>query len=262
MGIKLLKQERKNISDVEGFKEYLNSSVFTTPEEVNFINTLCKNTDVYLFSGIIRDYFFSEKMSQPRDVDIVLDDINKNIRKLLENKKIRKTQFGGYKLKISDKIYDVWPIKKTWYFENFLNVLGDWHKFKLPETAFFNVSAVMYSLNDEKFYEKGFSKLLENKNKYLGVVNEVNPLPSLCIIRTIDYSKKYRFRLRSKLKDYILEHYRSLDEELINVQLKHYGEIRYSKEVIEDFIEGLKRKHPINRNSRTNRQEQQLTFPF
>ncbi|MER1823168.1 hypothetical protein KC982_18395, partial [Proteus mirabilis] len=86
------------------------------------INVLLEEkNDVFLFSGIIRDYFlYKDKSSNfnVRDIDIVVSDIDK-FHSIFKNKiQYKKNSFGGLKLYFNDINIDVWQANLTWGLKN------------------------------------------------------------------------------------------------------------------------------------------------
>ncbi|WP_275351602.1 hypothetical protein, partial [Proteus mirabilis] len=174
------------------------------------INVLLEEkNDVFLFSGIIRDYFlYKDKSSNfnVRDIDIVVSDIDK-FHSIFKNKiQYKKNSFGGLKLYFNDINIDVWQANLTWGLKNIpqknrntTNIIDI-----LPQTVFFNCSSILFDFQNKKFIENddsSFQLFLDSKT--LDIVLEENPLPELCILNTIYYTKKHNLNISSKLADYV-----------------------------------------------------------
>jgi hypothetical protein len=169
---------------------------------------------------------------------------------------VRKTRFGGYKLCIEGKEIDIWELKKTWAihhrpkFEMMLDEL-------LPATSFFNITAIVFSMAENRFlykkkFEQGISKRL------LDIVYEPNPFPELCIVKTIEYVQRYRLRVSKHLRRYILKHFEQVNRKLISIQLSHYGVIKYNEEIINQFIEMIRLQEENSRKHRKKTTDFQL----
>ena len=96
----------------------------------------------------------------------------------------------------------------------------------------------MYSLNEKSFYyTEDFLRFL--KDKRMDVVFEKNPNYKLCIVNTLYYSDKYHLEITEKLKKYIVELYHNNDKDFVQVQLRHFGKIIYSNDIIEHRVETI-----------------------
>ncbi|WP_295906670.1 hypothetical protein [uncultured Alistipes sp.] len=199
---------------------------------LEILNLIVEQSDVYIFSGIIRDYFLQN--NKPiRDIDIVIaHNINwlSIIRKYHHLTQITKNSFGGYKIRINNLTIDLWSLKDTW---------GIIHgKYKLTpqnliRTAFFNFSAILYSIRDRQFYiHKSFSSFLYNKE--IDVVYQVNPNIPLCIINSLHYSRTLKMNLSESLKRWIIDHF-NINYNYELTQQKHWHRIQYTNDEIFTF---------------------------
>lgn len=215
------------------FLEYLKSNL--DDDIWGLLCDLSQYTDVYIFSGIIRNFFL--KKTEFRDLDLIINktiDVEK-ILKLL-NIKFRLNSFGGYKLNINNINIDLWYLEDTWALKQQGTIDFELYKY-IPSTAFFNFSAIIYSLREKQFYCKNhfLSFLRERKINY---VYKPNANYALCIINSFYYSEKYNLKLAVKLKSYLTQlHRKKLD--YAEIQLKHFGEILYSDEDISNKIKDL-----------------------
>lgn len=230
-------------NNVAEFNQHLNKIL---PDDVlDFVSNLQSKTQVYLFSGVIRNYFL-KKPYDLRDIDFMIED-DLDITNLFPHLFITKNSFGGYKTKIASLPVDLWSISKTWGlnrgqlklpFYTPEDASEDISK-SIPNTTFFNFSSIIFSMNQRKFIVgKPFLRFLRDKE--LDVVLEENPYPALCIINSFYYSEKYRLKLSKKLKKYIVHNYSTNIEKFNEIQLKHFERIIYSKNEIIEKIEELK----------------------
>ena len=189
-------------------------------------------TDVYLFSGIIRNYFLH--IYRKRDVDVVIGK-EIDIDAEFNNLPIKKNSFGGYKIEFPSGPLDLWYIKDTWAFQHSQKTLPFHLEKKIPDTSFFNFSSIIFSLNKKKFYYNDhFIRFL--KSKELDYVYKYNPNYPLCVVNTFYYSDNYHLHISNRLISFIkeLHNCNSFDYEV--VQSKHFGKIFYSNEEIKKRI--------------------------
>ena len=202
-----------------------------------FISHLKNKTRVFIFSGIIRDFFLFKSHTPFRDIDLIIED-DLILENIFQDINFKKNSFGGYKIKFKEVDIDLWVIKKTWAlnrgqlkFEfDYLNTL--------PKTTFFNFSSIIYSLSSKKFIiGKDFLRFLRDKKIEL-VLGE-NPYPDLCIVNSFYYSDKLKLDIGMKLKSYLKSNYTENKENLKTIQLKHFGHILYSDDYIKNRIERI-----------------------
>lgn len=205
-----------------------------------------EKNDVFLFSGIIRDYFLykDKKLDfDVRDLDIVVLDINK-FQKTIGNKIAhKKNSFGGLKLYFNEITIDVWQTNLTWGLNpikegkidsNIINTL--------PETVFFNCSSILFDFQSKTFIEgknnNYFQSFIESKT--LDIVLEENPLPELCILNTVYYTNKYDLKISKKLANYIISTFSKINNErFIKVQKNHFNKVIYEMNQLQREIEKL-----------------------
>lgn len=196
---------------------------------------LSAKTEVYLFSGIIRNYFLKHYFK--RDVDVV---IGKEIDVFEEfsEYEITKNSFGGYKIMFPSEPLDLWFIKDTWAFRHSQTTLNFNLEKKIPETVFFNFSSIIYSLNNKEFfYTDDFVKFL--KYRKLDYVFEQNPNYALCIVNTFYYADTYQLKISNRLHKFIADVYESKELDLISVQMKHFGKVVYENAELEKRIKDI-----------------------
>lgn len=191
-----------------------------------------ENSEVLIFSGVIRDFFLGRDASF-RDLDVVLTNIDESL--FVEGTMCRRNQFGGAKLTIGDKIIDVWQLRDTW---------GIKHKGMIPfpsvlmDTSFYNFSSIVYNYNEERFYySKEFVEFLAYH--CLDVVYEDNPLPELCVVNSLWYSRSIGLKMSKRLRDWLGTHY-DINKDYEPIQLRHFGERRFTNEEIKNELIKLK----------------------
>jgi hypothetical protein len=215
------------------------SRYFCTDEEVDFIDCLKSNTELFVFSGVLRDFLLRYNEQKPRDFDFVIGKSNKKIEKLLNRYLVRRTQFGGYKCLINNKIIDIWALEDTWaikkyrpfYLQNYL-----------PLTAFFNITAAVYLLNENKlFIHDSLRRFLEDKNhRELDFVLEDNPYPALCVVKSLELMDKFKLPVADRLKNYLIHFNKVLNNVSYHeAQMKHFGIIKYDYYTINNTIINL-----------------------
>ena len=214
------------------FSDYLNDSVFTSRAEKSLIEHILANGDACIFGGVIRDFILDRDAGVHRDVDLVIYKIDTQLEKYLHRYLIKKNRFGGYKLYINDKSYDLWTLNDTWALRQYSKTR---HSLKiLPHTSFFNVNAIIFSLCHNKFFmHKKFRQSIEDK--VLDIVYEGNPCPELCIIKTFQHVNELGMSISQRVVDYLNRWFNDVKEKLIDIQVSHFGHIRYSIEELERF---------------------------
>lgn len=226
-------------SNEKKFRIYLETNLDN--EVLDILNKLEKEVSLYLFSGIIRDFFINPKSSF-RDIDLVYEtDNNVNIECFLGNYHYKKNSFGGYKIFTEHSVIDIWNLHETWGLKRGQLSFDFYSLYKLPDTTFFNFSSIIYSLNDNEFIiGEHFLKFM--KGKTIDFVMEDNPFPELCIINSIYYKKKLNLKLSKKLKNYIIDKKETVSiSNLLDAQNKHFNEILFKKEDIQDFFANLEK---------------------
>lgn len=236
MGKKLAEiEEIVNESTIE-FLEYIRRNV--DAEVYGFLLKLSEKTNLYIFSGVIRNFFLG--INDVRDLDVVIEQ-NIDIKDLFGNDfPIRLNSFGGYKIDINNVNVDLWLLEKTWaiQYQKRLDIeLDSLHKF-IPSTAFFNFSAILYSFNEHKFYYKNdFLRFIRDKE--INYVYKPNANYSLCVVNSLYYADKYNLKIAGKLKRFLIQLYKT-KLNYTDIQLKHFGEILYTDEEIKQRISNFK----------------------
>jgi len=227
---------KKNIeSENENFNRFFFISI--NLEIKNFISKLMTRTNVFIFSGIIRDYYLHRENRNFRDIDLIIyDDLI--IEEYFDNLSFEKNSFGGYKIKFSNIVIDLWVIKNTWALNQGQLKLEFDHLVELPKTTFFNFSSIIYSLNDRQFIiGKDFLRFIRDKK--IELVLDKNPYPELCIVNSFYYSDKLKLNFGDKLKEYLKLNIDQYMRDLEFIQLKHFGKIKYKSTELKQRIEDL-----------------------
>ena len=233
----------KKLSDIQNliedksflFHKYFYENIDTAIED--FINALKIRTNVFIFSGIIRDYFLFKNHKPFRDIDLIIED-DLILEDIFPNLIYRKNSFGGYKIKFDNAEIDLWVIKKTWALNQGQLKFEFEYLNALPKTTFFNFSSIIYSLNAKRFIV-GVDFLRFLRDKKIELVLEENPYPDLCIVNSFYYSDKLNLKFGDKLKSYLKSNYKANEDYLENIQLKHFGHILYSDECLKERIERI-----------------------
>lgn len=197
---------------------------------------LSEKTRVFIFSGVIRNFFLGEKNN--RDIDIVLEK-EVDIESIFKNSSIRRNSFGGFKITCGKSIIDMWYLENTWAFKNEPATTLNFHlEDKVPGTAFFNFSSIVYSFNDKRFLiSNEFAKFLLDEE--IDVVYKKNPNYKLCVVNTFYYSDKYKLNIKDELKNYIVSLYNDHDHDYESVQQKHFGRIIFTNSQVQHRVETI-----------------------
>lgn len=219
------------------FKFYLQQSLSLDARKV--LNNIASRTDVYVFSGIIRNFFLGNL--DYRDLDIVVGDVDEVIGTVVDTNDdlmLRINSFGGIKLTIQNLTIDLWELRNTWGVKEEKLPLSP---YSLLKTAFFNFSAIVFDYNKVQFYFKeDFVNFL--KTKMMDVVYQKNPNIPLCIINAYYYKKKYGFGLSVRLCSWVFHNYIALLSQekskkvFENEQMRHFSKILVEHSEIKEFV--------------------------
>jgi len=199
------------------------------------IDKISQTAEVYIFSGIIRNYFL--KIKDYRDVDIFIDGLV-DIESLVKKYNYRINSFGGYKITIDNTNVDLWFLKDTWALKNSQTVLDIELAKYIPNTAFFNFSSIMFSFNENKFfYTNHFASFIQNKE--INLVFKPNANYALCVVNSFYYSDKFKLRFADKLKKHLKILHKSNADNYEVTQVKHFGKVYYTNEDIDKKIAEL-----------------------
>lgn len=201
---------------------------------LDLFNQLSERCDVYVFSGVIRNYFL--KITDNRDIDIIYDG-EIEIETYFKDFKWRKNSYGGYKVSIDDLSLDIWQLQNTWALHYQGTFDFDLAKF-IPQTSFFNFSSIVFWYNENKFiFTVHFERFLRDKEIELAFAPNANV--GLCIVNSLYYSDKLKMRLGHKLVKYVKQKYARGSNDYEKVQLEHFGMILYTPKDIIDRVNSL-----------------------
>lgn len=210
------------------FNDYLHAH-FGNTEVLEVAERICRTKKVFVFSGVIRDFFLG---GEPRDLDIVLERLS--YREIptgyLRSKTYLINDFGGLKIKDNKINIDVWYLDDTWGIKQERKIATiD----SLIKSAFFNFSAVAYDYREKHFvYGDDFKTFLKTRD--IDLVYCKNPMPSLCIINTIRCIEKYNLGIGDNLRKWLIDNYKTYDYEAL--QISHFGSVLYRNEFVREFI--------------------------
>ena len=219
---------RQNVeASSEAFFKYLDELFKNDVKKA--LNEIQEHTNVFLFSGLIRNYFLGIK--EYRDIDIVLEK-QIDVEFLLKDWEIKRNSFGGFKVLFKSGPMDVWFMKNTWAFQHSNNTLNFQFEQNIPNTAFFNFSSVIYCINFKKFhYTEDFLRFL--KYRELDYVEAANANYGLCVVNTFYYSEKFSLKISKRLLKLINSFHHKNRFDYQAIQLKHFGRVLFSDADIE-----------------------------
>lgn len=230
----VFKKFDKDIRSVKdaAFGRYLRSEVLDA-DTAAMLDELVQATDVYVFSGVIRDYFVHRE-ARHRDLDLVL---KKEIpwhglyRKYRNRISVNINSYGGFKIQSGTLHVDIWTMKRTWgLVKKGIRLTPQ----NLIRTAFFNFSSIAYSIRSERFYiHKGFVEFMNRRE--IGIQYRENPNAPLCILNSMHYRDRLEMPLSAELKRWIVAHY-SIFDDYKTPQLSHWGVVKYSEQDIWQFV--------------------------
>ena len=213
-------------------------------EVMAFLDNLSGLCDLYVFSGVIRDYFLN--VISTRDLDIVFEG-EVEIEEFLSYYNWKKNSFGGYKIEIGGVKVDLWRVKDTWALGYQKAMNYDLPKF-IPYTAFFNFSSIIFHYNKVKFYHTPyFAKFIRDKE--IDITYYPNANVPLCIVNSFYYSDKLGLPLGGTLINYIKQRFRPDDEVYEKVQIRHFGVILYDRNEIKKRILALTNRRKSRRET-------------
>lgn len=199
----------------------------------NIIDKVVVFSDVYIFSGIIRN-FLTGDVGIVRDLDIVISKrLPSHLFSVSDMRQfnIRRNQFGGLKLTKGKLNIDIWYIEDTWG----IKVLGlRPTPYSLIKTVFFNFSSIVYDYKRRRFiYDQQFENFL--KTKKMNIVFSQNPNIPLCVVNIKYYSDTYKFDLSANMKKWLAANYKR-GTDYTTVQVAHFGEVLYANDEIEQYV--------------------------
>ncbi len=192
--------------------------------------------DLYLIGGILREYRDKGDIENLRDADFVIQVKNHAAwRKLLTLYATENNRFGGYKLKCSGLLIDIWELENTWAFQHdILTCKKDEYLTYLPQTVFLNIDSIIYDINNDIWYDEIYVQAMQEK--VLDVVLKDNPFITLNIIRAMILRMKYQLKYSNRLREIFLsevQKHKDIVYDLLEIQINRYGEYVLLQEDIE-----------------------------
>lgn len=238
----------------EAFETYLTqqlgSQLFDTLEK------LTQQTEVFVFSGVIRNFFLHHQ--EIRDLDLVLVQ-PVDLTTFFPNHTISENSFGGYKILLDECSIDLWYAGDSWAYQYQKTLNVDLGK-NMVQTAFFNFSAISYEWNTRTFhYTKEFQQFLRDKK--IDVVHRPNKNLALCVVNSIYYAKKYQLQFKQRFATYLLYLHDSQKEAYQDAQKKHFGKSLYSNKEIDAFLMQLVPKPRKSASKKEDRNTLKISFP-
>ncbi len=213
------------------FKAFIRS--FLLNDNTELLDEIARQTKVYIFSGVIRNFFCG--IPQQRDLDIVIKNINQlKISTDINSFRLTQNSFGGWKVQLNNLIIDTWGLENTWGIKK--DKLEPTPE-SLIKTSFFNFSSIAYDYNEERFiYDTDF--LLFLITEMMDVVYTKNPNIPLCVINSLHYRMKFGYGLSANLCQWLVRNSTYVsDSDYRRVQLKHFSSVIYNISEIEKFIQ-------------------------
>lgn len=216
------------------FYNYLRNKVLGTYS--SYLDDIAKKTEVYVFSGIIRDFFVQNDRFKKRDLDLVVIDYPEGFLDSFKSDvhfiSVSFNKFGGIKLVMEDLIIDIWRLRDTWGIKKMKLDTKD--ALSLIKTTFFNFSSIVFDYNEKKFlHDKKFDEFLENRT--MDVVFSRNLDDTCCIVSTLHYKKEFDFGVSDRLARWLRDKYNP-KMDFDGVQIRRFGEVEFSPEEIREFI--------------------------
>lgn len=230
---------REQIKAQENAFYYFIKTFVLDAESWELLNVMASYEQVYVLSGIIRDFLTGE-YGGARDFDCVL--VHGNIKNVEVIQFLRKSEckvnsFGGIKIKRPGEVIDIWRIADTWGIKN--QHLAP-SVTSLLDSVFFNFSAIVYDFNNRKFiFNESFCQFLRTRT--MDIVYPKNPNIPLCLVNVLYYHLRYGYNVSLKLAKWIKQYY-SKGDDLEKIQIKHFGYLLFTNDYIEDFFHQITNK--------------------
>ena len=211
---------------------------------VYFIKFLSNaNAEAVIFGGAIRSLLYSrledDDFGRPRDIDIVVADNDfAKVFDLIKSSRYatqRLNRFGGLDVSCGVWHFDIWPLGQTYLIKNNKIKYPSPTFSDLPYTTFLNVESIAVDL----FVKKG-----KRRNVYSGdgvfyrafeeheldIVNEANPFPELCVIRSLKMAMSLGWKISPKLAAFLNNNINLMScDEFMSIQSRHYGAVFWNE---------------------------------
>jgi hypothetical protein len=197
------------------------------------------------FGGTLRslllDRLERDSPGRPRDIDIVLKDVDLNaLRQSFDSFLSRETRFGGLQLRRREWQFDLWPLHETHLIKHDRKVNPTFDD--LPTTTFFNIEAIAVEVwpragrqrrifsGDDQFFRGILHKTIE--------INRIeNPFPELCVVRAIVMAANSQWRIGPRLSRFLAEEGAKMSPAMfVELQRKHYGRVQWLGEFLPKAI--------------------------
>ncbi|MXO61993.1 hypothetical protein [Qipengyuania oceanensis] len=188
--------------------------------------------EVAIIGGMVRDIATGGAASFSSDVDLVLNIAPNRVDEIARSLNAVPNRFGGYGIRFPRWKVDFWALRNTWaHTQGHVRVreLSD-----LTKTTFFNVDAVLYTLNTRKVIaqDRYLDSALKRKL-------EVNLLPNPSIdgnlVRTVRRALRWNYHLGRDLRNFVSENLDSkMFDHIVRTENRLYG-FSYA-ELHEDYI--------------------------
>lgn len=166
-----------------------------------------RHLPIYIFGGAVRDIAIFGRAARPRDIDLVVGDIDgEELASVLAPFVRKKTRFGGLRLVVQGVQVDIWPLSETWAFRN--RLVNHIEFSRLPETTFLNVDAVAVELigcllKPGEIYSKGFFEGI--RNRVIDVNFAINPYPEKVVVRSLSLARRIEFSVGPRLAELVAD---------------------------------------------------------
>jgi len=207
----------------------------------------------FLCGGAVRDILLSDNRNKivPRDLDIILGYAEiKNVADSFSDCTKRWNCYGGVSIQVKDWSIDMWPLQKTWAFEQ-KHVEGKGFS-DFPKTTFLNIEAVAVQLfgrrgKKREIYSKGFFEAILNNTIEINLKD--NPNPPMCIVRSLSVAKKLKFAIGPKLAKYISHYANQIGlEKLLELYHVRYSTTHISANELYSYIRAIEEQLRISDN--------------
>lgn len=214
------------------FKKY----ILQNREIADVLSTISKKRkSVYIFSGVIKDFFLGRKIENIRDIDVVISgssvpkDLIGETSVLCGNTLFNN---GAIKFRTPSLLkIDVWNLKKTFGLNEMKLVAKPE---SLLKTCLYNFQQIVYDWKNERFIVgDGFIDFLNNK--VIDVINKEHPWREFVIINTMKYKEELGFDISENLKKLIRKFYIENLNDFYTAQIHIFGHELYGNEEIENF---------------------------
>ena len=199
----------------------------------------------YAFGGTARGLLHRGSTYVPRDVDLVFAEEHFSAFQQHFHPLVRDTnRFGGLRMRAGHVDIDAWPITRTWAFQRCASLNASFEN--LPKTTFLNIDALAVELFPKagaarRIFDGGCLKAHEER--MLDINFHDNPLPDLCVVRSLYYAYKFNFGVSAQLAKYLRQEMDSFGlQHFVAVQSRHYGQIWFGLNMLDRVFDQLGRK--------------------